>query len=55
MSDITSAAGNISNFGMLHRIVNRHIPEMTSLARIGQTESNPSNEAQLKKVSFFQS
>ena len=45
-------ARRMTNSGMLHRIVNRHIPEMTSLARIDQTQGNPSSEAQLEKMSF---
>ena len=52
MSNITSAAGRMTDFGMFHRIVNRHIPEMMSLARIDETQRNPSGEAQLKKMSF---
>ena len=51
---MTSATGRMTNFGMLHRIVNRQIPEMTSLARIGEIEGNPSDEAQLKKMNLLE-
>ena len=54
MSNITGAAGRIRHFKMLGGIVNREIPEMMSLARIDDIEGNPSNEAQLKIMSFLE-